>query len=339
MSSSRRCGSAARVSGASSSGVRRRSVMLASARESAWDDVRGHLLATLEGEGGRAIALEGVSLRVVSLEGGADGDGKAKQPAVVFDEQLGSGAVGAGERVAVASAAKIVTGLVLMRLVEEGALRWDDSLASALGWNAAEANEAATVDQLGAFVGGINAFNPVVFSTDVTLREAVGAIARDSGPFAAPGATFAYSGSQMHALAAIAEARTGKGWNALFDEFLKRPLGLGEDRELIFTTLPNERAVSLNPMVAGGLIASIADFTSFLSLILSKGVATEEKQRAEGWKPGQRLISEETIERFFTNPYVSGVSFLLSPFSSSPLCGESRSSNRKRAIDRSTIRC
>ena len=207
---------------------------------------------------------------------------------LLHEAMTGDGLLTSQTPVAVASAAKLVTGLLVLRLVSKGVVSLEDSLALLPGGGPKD----ITADHLGSFVAGVNTFNPVMFSMDTTLQEAAQVILND-GPFEEePGATFSYSGTQIHLLAALCETKTGRSWAELFEE-MKDDMGLGSNPDFVYTTIPNDRSISANPMVAGGLICSVEDMAKMTQLILRKG-------RLED---GSIFIQESLIERLFQNPY------------------------------------
>ena len=197
----------------------------------------------------------------------------------------------------VASATKLVTGALVLKLIDEGKMKFEDTVGEVLGGLFAEdpTLSFATIDHLGSFVGGLNTFHPAVFSTEVgTLRAACEKIVQESPrPLEVPGSTFAYAGSQTHLLALMAEERAGMGWSDLFDKYLRTPLGLSED--CVYTTQPSPSrpVVSNNPMVSGGLMASAEDFERVLRMILADGEAED----------GSRYLSTDLVGRLFRNPH------------------------------------
>jgi CubicO group peptidase (beta-lactamase class C family) len=237
------------------------------------------------------LGIDGLALRVTSIEGGGTGgNGTTRSHDIV----VGNYGDPSARVVKVASASKIVAGVVMLRLAHLGHIDLaEDSLASVLGWEATIPNASATLDELCAFVGGFSEFNPVMFSKDVTLQEAVEAIKRqDRASFEAPRKTFSYAGAHMHVAAAICEVKTGKTWAELFEE-VKQSLGLAGHTQLVFTTVPNALLCSANPMVAGGLVCTVEEMQQVLEVILRKGRLAD----------GSTFIREDLIERFFVNPY------------------------------------
>ncbi len=196
-------------------------------------------------------------------------------------------------RVPVASASKLVTGLVLLRLVEEGTLQMTDTPGGVLGWTGTTAAN-ATLDHLGAFVSGISPDALCIYRPLVTLQQCVEEIGA-LDPVAAPGDRFDYGGTHQAVAAAMAEVASGETWAALFDANLKTPLGLGSP-DLRYVTLPKQATGEKNPLVAGGLLATADEYMSILAVLFHKG-----KIDGESW------ISPSVIERFGENHYTGAV--------------------------------
>jgi len=255
------------------------------------------ILSKAYGERAAELGLNGIILRV--LVKGPRGSPDAidaltftERPEFSSGKTATSDEISPSKKVAVASATKLVNGLLILRLIEKGLLSFDDTLGGVLGVDGVLAP--CSVDQLCGCVGGINKFNPVVFSDKVTLSQAADVILGGDadGALREPGTTFAYCGSQAHLVAAMCEALTGKSWADLFEEHLKTPLTL-TDGDLVYTTNPGARIVTENPMIAGGLIISADEYSEVLKLVLNKGRLGN----------GEVLISERLIDRLFRNHY------------------------------------
>jgi CubicO group peptidase (beta-lactamase class C family) len=192
-------------------------------------------------------------------------------------------------RVPVASASKLVTGLVLMRLVEEGTLQMSDTPGAVLGWTGTTAAD-ATLDHLGAFVSGLAPDALCIYRPKITLQECVSEIGA-TAPLAAPGERFDYGGTHQAVAAAMAEVVSGESWATLFDQNLKTPLGL-VDPDLHYVTLPKQGTGGDNPLVAGGLLATADEYMPILAVLFHKGEIA-----------GQPWISSTLMERFGENHY------------------------------------
>lgn len=198
-----------------------------------------------------------------------------------------AGAFAADARVAIASASKLVSGLVLLRLIEGGLLALDTTTGEILGWQDDLAG--ITLEQLGAFVSGFAGDSDCNTLPQITLEECVDRI-HDAGLAFEPGTTFDYGSTHLAIAARMAEVQTGLVWNDVFAEQLAAPLGLAG---LEYYTLPNRSLGTQNPLVAGGLRASMDDYARFLALIAH-----------EGERDGVRLVAPELVQRLFENHFV-----------------------------------
>lgn len=205
----------------------------------------------------------------------------------IIEETVGS--FEADRRVPIASASKLVTGLVLLRLVDNETLALADTPGGVLGWDETTAAD-ATLDHLGAFVSGMEPEAACLFNPRMTLQGCVATLS-SVAPQTAPGATFQYGSTHQAVAAAMAEVASGESWAALFERELKGPLGL-DAPGLRYYTLPKERLGDDNPLVAGGMHASADEYMTMLALLYHRGMHGDT-----------RLISEASIARMSENAY------------------------------------
>lgn len=191
-----------------------------------------------------------------------------------------------------ASASKLISALVLMRLMEEGSLSLDDTPGGLLGWSGGAAD--ATLDQLGAFVSGLDPNAACTYLPWSNLPDCVDTI-RDADVLAAPGARFDYGATHLHVAGRMAEVATGESWEALFERTLKTPLGL-DDPGLVYVTLPQQALGSANPLIAGGLLASVDEYLPMLALLFH-----------DGQLDGSSWIAADRMARFQHNPHAAAV--------------------------------
>lgn len=190
--------------------------------------------------------------------------------------------------VPVASASKWISGLTLLRLVHEGVLSLDDTTGEVLGFDGPQAD--ITLDHLGGFVSGWEGKELCTYNPATTLQ---GCAARfdDRDVVAPPGEYFEYANSHLAVAGAMAEVQTGQAWNDLFRTRLAARLDL-TDPSLRYYTSPKQAQGDENPLVAGGLHASVDAYREFLLLVLN-----------EGRHGGEEVIAPALIDRFFQNPY------------------------------------
>ncbi|MBK9037150.1 MAG: beta-lactamase family protein [Myxococcales bacterium] len=171
------------------------------------------------------------------------------------------------QRVAVASASKLVSGLVLFEVIRTGVLSLDSTTGAVLGWTGPTA--AITLRHLLSFTSGLAREHSCTLQAGITLAACVDAIAADP-PTAAPGARFDYGSTHLQVAARMAEVRTGQSWNALYREVLADRLALPP--EVTYFTAPRQAFGQLNPLVAGGLRASMDEYARALALAFHRGV-------------------------------------------------------------------
>jgi CubicO group peptidase (beta-lactamase class C family) len=183
---------------------------------------------------------------------------------LVFSKMYGDFAP--DRRVAVASASKLVSGMVLLDLVAKGRLSLDTTTAAILGWTGPEG--AITLRQLLSFTSGLAPENDCTGIALATLAQCADAI-RATGLVAPPGTRFDYGGSHLQVAGRMAEVVTAQSWNALFRQTLTAPLGLPADVE--YYTGPRQLRGTTNPLVAGGLRASMQEYAALLAVAYHRG--------------------------------------------------------------------
>lgn len=201
------------------------------------------------------------------------------------------GAFAPDQRIAIASASKLVAGLTILRLVEQGFLSLDSTTGAVLGWTGPQG--AITLRQLLSFTSGLEREHACTLLPGITLAECVEIIA--GRPLvAAPGTRFDYGSTHLHVAARMAEVVTGESWADLFAMQFKAPLGLGSD--LLFYTAPRQGTGTTNPLIAGGLRATMNEYARILRFEYDRGVWQE-----------QRLISASLFDAQATEPYPGAV--------------------------------
>jgi CubicO group peptidase (beta-lactamase class C family) len=209
---------------------------------------------------------------------------------IVFQKSYGDFAP--DRRVAVASASKFVSGLVLMRLVDRGVLSLDSTTGEVLGW--AGANGSIRLSHLLSFTSGLPREAACTRTLAVTLAQCVDQIAALTA-IAPPGERYDYGSTHLHVAARMAEVRTGKEWAAIFAEELREPLGTASD--IAYYTAPRQSLGTSNPLIAGGLRASSDEYAPFLALAFRRGLGPS----------GTRLISDAIFDAQAKNPYPDAV--------------------------------
>jgi serine-type D-Ala-D-Ala carboxypeptidase/endopeptidase len=191
----------------------------------------------------------------------------------VFEKNYGD--FSADRRVPVASASKMVAGLVILKLVDEGKLNLDTSTtASILGWTGSVGD--ITLRQLLSLTSGLAPGAACMSNAEMSLEACVETIRQAANPPNSPkhpaGTHFDYGGSHHHVAARMAEVASGKTWNQLFSEYFAKPLAL--DPMVNFYTAPwgsNFQLGTTNPRIAGGFYASINEFAPLLAITFHRG--------------------------------------------------------------------
>lgn len=176
------------------------------------------------------------------------------------------GGFSSDQRVAIASASKLVSGVVLLRLVDQGLLSLDSTTAQVLGWSGP--NGAITLRQLLSFTSGLAPTNACTSNSASTLAACVETISLASTS-APPATRFDYGSTHLQTAARMAEVTTGSTWNAIFAQQLRGPLGLPDSVE--YYTFPRQSIGTTNPLVAGGLRMSMNEYARVLRLVFDKG--------------------------------------------------------------------
>lgn len=187
-----------------------------------------------------------------------------KDNKLVYGKTYGSYAL--NQRVAIASASKMVSGLVLLALVGKGTLSLDSTTGDVLGWQPPKAN--ITLRHLLSFTSGMPPEAACTFDPETTLAACVDTIAAGT-PKALPGKLFEYGSAHLHIAARMAEVKTGKSWATLFDENVRVPLGLPAD--VAYFTFPKGKNGTTNPLIAGGLRTSSDEYARILDVVFHRG--------------------------------------------------------------------
>jgi D-alanyl-D-alanine-carboxypeptidase/D-alanyl-D-alanine-endopeptidase len=207
-----------------------------------------------------------------------------------FERHYGS--FSGDRRVAIASSSKMVAGLVIFRLIDQGFLTLDSTTGTVLGWTGPQAS--ITLRHLLSFTSGMEREAGCTLLGGISLADCVQLIAQQP-LVAAPGARFDYGSTHLHVAARMAEVVTGQSWASLFASQLKTPLGLTSP-DLLWYTAPRQAAGTTNPLIAGGIRATMNEYARFLALDFNRGV-----------HEGNRLIADALFTAQATEPYPDAV--------------------------------
>jgi|CXWL01.1.fsa_nt_gi CubicO group peptidase (beta-lactamase class C family) len=167
-------------------------------------------------------------------------------------------------RVAIASSSKMVSGLVLLRLVSQGVLSLDTTTGTALGWTGD--NGTITLRHLMSFTSGLKPDATCLTNASMTMAACVDIIAAEA-MVALPGVRYDYGNTHLSVAGRMAEVVTGKSWATLFGEQVKEPLGLGASADLAYFAAPRQVKGPDNPLPAGGLRATMDEYAQILGSI------------------------------------------------------------------------
>jgi len=220
------------------------------ARVRDWSRVEALLLATASDAGVSSLGL--------TIWDGSD--------ARIYERMVGG--FTPDTRVAIASASKMVSGLVLFDAVRRGELTLDSTTGDVLQWTGA--NATITLRQLLSFTSGLEREDSCTVRPLITLADCVATI-RDAPVLAAPGVQFDYGSTHLQVAARMAEVASGKTWAQLFDDTLRVPLGL--DAGVAYFTAPMQTIGTTNPLIAGGLRTSMKEYANFLALVFHRGTS------------------------------------------------------------------
>ena len=202
-----------------------------------------------------------------------------------FEKMYGTFA--ADQRIAIASASKMVAGLTMLRLVDQGFLTLDSTTGDVLGWTGPQA--AISLRQLLSFTSGLPREALCTLTQNTTLAACVDSISQLTLE-AAPGTRFDYGSTHLHVAARMAEVVTGQSWANVFQAQLKNPLALGAD--MAWYSAPRQGTGTTNPLIAGGLRTTMNEYARVLQLEFNRGMYQ-----------GNRLISDSLFTTQGTEPF------------------------------------
>lgn len=191
--------------------------------------------------------------------------------------------------VAIASASKWLASSTIMTLVDEGKLALDAPISKYLP-KLTDKAATITLRQLLSHTSGLPGQNPCLRDNSITLEECVDQIF-DGGLRVDPGSDFSYGGVSYQVAGRLAEIVSGKSWNSLFEERIKKPLNM---KKTTYGTRPN-------PQIAGGAVSTLQDYANLLQMHLNGGVFN-----------GKRILSAQAVEEM-QRDQTRGLPIALSP--------------------------
>lgn len=167
----------------------------------------------------------------------------------------------------VASASKMMAGLTILKMIEDGQMALSDNPQKYLGYwtsDPADPRSRITLAQLLGFTSGFNQSEtniPCVSDPDTTL-QACAQVYYNAGISTTPGAAFVYGNGHLEIAAAMAEVAGGKQFYRLFRDKVADPLAIGPISNIV-TPSAN------NPRVAGGGNSTGEEYAKILDGVMS----------------------------------------------------------------------
>lgn len=196
------------------------------------------------------------------------------------------GSYGAGTVVPIASASKLVSGVRMLQLIDDGRIDPDAPVATVLPQFSGD-KAAMSVAQMFSHTAGYggDSGDPLVFDRTITLAAAVDQIAccRPLPAGFTVGGQFAYGGLSMHVAGRVAEVASGLDWEAGWQAELGAPLGIGSIDWQAFGS-------TANYPIAGGARSSLRDLGRLLHLLANDGRSNN-----------RRLLSAGAVERLLVD--------------------------------------
>ncbi len=171
--------------------------------------------------------------------------------------------------VPLASATKLLSGITIMGLVDDGLIDLDEPIDIYLPQFTGDKAQ-MTVRQMFSHTSGMpnneQMQNKAILNArnGLNLEQAVDLLACCEPLIYQPGQGFAYGGSSMHIVGRIAEVVSGKSWIEVFNQYLTTPLAI--------TSMDyNGLGITQNYRLAGGGQSSLPDYSKVLNMLLNKG--------------------------------------------------------------------
>ncbi len=212
----------------------------------------------------------------------------------------------------IASVTKVVTGITIMRLVEQGCLDLDEPIKKYVPWlslSRPEATEQMTLRHLISHTSGLPTEYDPIGSRDEenlekSLQEGLPGVELESLP---QEGVYLYSNWGLRLASYVAQRAGGKLFSELAEELVLKPLGMkrttfhlyvaatyplslphikDEEGKLQVVHRINENATRLG---SGGLYSCVEDLCKLARFLLNGGVVDN----------GERILSSESIEEMF----------------------------------------
>jgi CubicO group peptidase (beta-lactamase class C family) len=173
----------------------------------------------------------------------------------------------------IASASKLLSATAFVRLIQDGRIRLNSTLAEHVSWwtkDAADPRSLVTLEHCLAFTTGFNSSTiPCIteFNNKIaaTTEECAKQLFESKKTFVhgPPGSQFNYDSSHMLLAALLAEKVLNKDWNAIFRDTVLQPLGIAAG------AIAYELWTPTRPMLAGGVRTTAATYSIVLRAVFS----------------------------------------------------------------------
>jgi D-alanyl-D-alanine-carboxypeptidase/D-alanyl-D-alanine-endopeptidase len=185
----------------------------------------------------------------------------------VFERMYGE--FSADRRVPIASASKLVSGVTIFRLIDAGYMTLDSTTGALLGWSGTKGE--ITLRHLLSFTSGLEPEHSCTYQPDIALADCVEQIGQTEllGP---PGSRFDYGSTHLHVAGLMAQLAVGSDWNDIFHEQIRKPLQLAPEFSYYAAPRQGRDTRPINPLLAGGMRASMNDYERVLHFVFDKGI-------------------------------------------------------------------
>jgi CubicO group peptidase (beta-lactamase class C family) len=200
----------------------------------------------------------------------------------------------------IASGSKTFSAALMLRLVQQGIIGLDDSIAQYYPFATALGKGSITLRQLFAHTSGLSGSTNYNSDGTITLQQSADSIlANDALIYTPIGSQFSYTGEDQQVAGAAAELAAGMPWDTLFHTQLAVPLGL--HATYFYLSSPD------NPRIAGGIKSSAADMLRFGQFILHNGKNAQGVQVVDSTLM-QELWKDQTHRAFqVASPYPNSI--------------------------------
>jgi CubicO group peptidase (beta-lactamase class C family) len=225
----------------------------------------------------------------------------SKDGQTVYRQDFGT--YGPGTRIAIASASKWLSALVIARLVERGQMRWDDTIGQYIP-DAPTDKRGIALRQLFSHTSGLPGGDSDCLSQRTVTLDTCARQILQFDLIAAPGTAFAYGGNSMQVAGRLAEIATGKSWDQLFVAELVVPLGL-TGTDFATGSIQPGYVFTVNPRIAGGVRSTVDDYSKVVTMVAMRGAT-----------PGGQFLSPDTLD-YMARKHSAGTTVLSTPYANS----------------------